>query len=296
MVEVQDVNNGGEAVGTVDLRAVAWDDAGRIRYLPRLPGFEWSRAEAVNDAGVIVGSVEYESGPAPHERAVRWNTDGTITVLAPNATDATEATAINSAGVIAGARGGVHRPVRFTGGATVDLAGLGWVTDIADNSGATVTGTVSAAHCPPCTAYAFRQSGTAAQVRLPGTEDRVSMGAGVNRTGTLIAGSLDTHAATWKRVTSGTPPQTRWVLTDLGEARAGAPTTPEGMSADGRYLAGDATVDGARRAFVHVGGAFTLLPGNHASATAVNDSGTVAGTLRPNGSGTDAPVLWRRTA
>ncbi|MET8153161.1 hypothetical protein ACIBSW_22490 [Actinoplanes sp. NPDC049668] len=293
---VVDINNRGHSVGTVELRAVTWDDAGRIRLLPLLPGFTRSRAEAINDDGVIVGSVQSVGGPAPHHRAVRWNTDGTITVLDPNATETTYATAINSVGAIAGTRGGAGRAVRFAGGGAVDAGGTGSVNDIADDSGATVVGTTAPPSCPPCTAYAFRQNGAGAKVRLPGTEDKLSWGNGVNRAGTLIAGRLETHAATWKRVTSGTPPQTQWVLTDLGQAKAGAPTDPKGLSGDGRFLAGETTVDGEPRAFVHLGGAFTLLPGAHAKATAVNDSGTVAGTLRLNGDSMDTPVLWRRTA
>ncbi len=80
-------------------QATRWNPDGSATVLDIPAGDTYSYAVAVNDSGTVVGySGDSSSGT---RRAVRWDRDGTATVL-PGLAPATEATAIDEAGVIAG--------------------------------------------------------------------------------------------------------------------------------------------------------------------------------------------------
>ncbi len=76
------------------------DDGAVITPLPTPDGARNATAHGVNADGTIVGSGDY-----PRTAAVRWNTDGTVTTLAPLQGDGSKplsARAINDAGVVVG--------------------------------------------------------------------------------------------------------------------------------------------------------------------------------------------------
>lgn len=80
-------------------QATRWDPDGSATVLEIPPGDNYSYAIAVNDGGTVVGySGDHTTGV---RRAVRWGRDGTATVL-PGLAPATEATAIDESGAIAG--------------------------------------------------------------------------------------------------------------------------------------------------------------------------------------------------
>ncbi|MER5267378.1 hypothetical protein ABTZ99_35315 [Actinosynnema sp. NPDC002837] len=118
-------------------QATRWNPDGSTTVFDIPPGDTCSFAVAVNDSGTVVGySGDYATGV---RRAVRWDRDGTATAL-PGLAPATEATAIDEAGAIAGtattADDLVHY-VRWDDGA---LTVLGVVPDATYSSVADVNG------------------------------------------------------------------------------------------------------------------------------------------------------------
>jgi probable HAF family extracellular repeat protein len=93
-----DINNRGEVAGACDLDAVVWTgDA--VQRLPLPAGYTWGSAAAINNAGVIAGTMQLPSGPRV---PVRWrNGEPTPLPLPPGATGAS-AEDINASGTIVG--------------------------------------------------------------------------------------------------------------------------------------------------------------------------------------------------
>lgn len=90
------INDAGVIVGSVDIRAAVWVDD-ELRQLPSL-GDDRSTAYAINADGIIVGSVDRGANSGV---AVRWDGDE-ITELASLGGPSSRATGVNADGVIVG--------------------------------------------------------------------------------------------------------------------------------------------------------------------------------------------------
>ncbi|GLW09416.1 hypothetical protein Misp01_45450 [Microtetraspora sp. NBRC 13810] len=114
--------------GTTAPRPVKWKPGGRIAELPLLPGGRNGQPWGINGSGVIVGDSEILDGGEYEWHAVRWNTDGTITDLAPAGAVGSTAYDINPSGVIVGpswTADGTWRALRWNAdGTTTDLPAL----------------------------------------------------------------------------------------------------------------------------------------------------------------------------
>jgi len=293
------INSTGDVVGEVDGRAVAWDPAGRLRYL-RLPGgYERSYAYAINDSGVIVGSIVDENGEPDREYAARWNTNGTVDRLAPDEERGTRATAINSHGVIAGIRTiplGPPSPVRFRGGGVVELGQRrGTITGIADDAGATVTGYYIPYMCDDCVQSGFqhRIGGGSGNHILSPSPAEASTAADITASGTWIAGTVAGQATLWNLRAFPPPLGSMWWRHTLGQVEPGAETRVAAMSRSGEFMVGTAKLNNVSRAFIRENGAFSYLPGVQSWAIDVNDSGVVLAKLQLPDSDKFTPVLWR---
>jgi uncharacterized membrane protein len=298
-VAARAINNTGQVVGAIDTRAVAWDAAGRVRVLPLYPGYQRSSAYAINDAGVIVGYVTDNDMLRVH--AARWDPNGTVpTLLAPDE-KYTNATAISNRGEAVGVVSGTEtgKPVRFRSGRAVGIGSdtSAFVRGVADDNGATITGTYTPNFgCPACIQRAFqhRLGGGSGDHILPPSPSEASQAEDIDDSGGRIAGTVSDHATVWElRHVPGPFPVTLWRRTTLGQVEPGAPTRVSAMSRNGDILVGTATGDGAQRAFVHQNGAFTFLPNQDSLGIDVNDSGVVLGMVRIPGFEVQTPVLWR---
>jgi hypothetical protein len=101
----------------------AWTVRGGTRGLP---GLTVASARAINDANQIVG---LSSAPGISARAVRWNTDGTVTPLGPVPLSLSQAYAVNECGIATGfadvTGGAIHATVWDRAGTVTDLGTLG---------------------------------------------------------------------------------------------------------------------------------------------------------------------------
>ncbi|USX26511.1 hypothetical protein NHH73_28825 [Oxalobacteraceae bacterium OTU3CINTB1] len=115
------VAGGTRYAGEADGRAFSWTAAGGIRVLP---GAAPSTALDINERNEIVGWV---SAPGVVARAIRWNPDGSTTLLGPLPASSSEGTAINDRGYATGyttvANGAIHAHATFwdRAGAQTDL-------------------------------------------------------------------------------------------------------------------------------------------------------------------------------
>ncbi|ALG10624.1 hypothetical protein [Kibdelosporangium phytohabitans] len=161
---VSGLNQAGVVIGTsfardassviIRERAVKWSADGVITALP-LPANGTnprSRPAGVNDSGVIAGS----SYGGQAERALRWNTDNTVTVLDPLPGDtSSRATAVTADGTVVGHSLGPGRPtraVRWSPGTTITQlpipAGYTDSTGRAANDSNVVAGSTSGPNVP----------------------------------------------------------------------------------------------------------------------------------------------------
>ncbi|WP_370964462.1 hypothetical protein [Amycolatopsis sp. cg9] len=121
-------------------QAVKWDSRGRIAKLAAVTGFDYSRSVAVNDGDTVIGEAYDFSADY---RAVRWNRDGTATLLPlpPGVYFGSQARAINNAGEIVGDVGNV--PLRWDRDGHVmqlDTLGGGWSSPQAINDSGIAVG------------------------------------------------------------------------------------------------------------------------------------------------------------
>lgn len=284
------INNNGTIVGSVDDRAVKWNaSTGVMTYLPRVPGYSYAVAWDINDDGDIVGSAASSSTSQIH-RPVRWKPSGTVEFLAP---EGSAATAISNDDHIAGWSGAAFGPrsvVRFVNSRAERLSGApthGSIGDVAD--GGVVTGYFREYMCD-CEAHAFVHTRGQDPVMLPTTNDVPSMATAITGNGRKVAGTVQNKAVIWELVSIPFLPEF-WTQTTLGSFRTGWETSTTGMSRSGVVVVGSADSGATTRAWAHMLGGFTELPGGEAEAVDVNDSGVVIGYA--GSSLDDHPVVWR---
>lgn len=131
-----DVNAEGTVVGFSGAadrirHAVRWDAAGVIDQLDALPGYPTCFAQAINDAGIIVGSCSGGSG----RTAVRWDDTGAVAALPSLGGTDSEAIGVSDAGIVVGVAADAddrYHAVRWGAFGTVTrLATLGGVHGLA---------------------------------------------------------------------------------------------------------------------------------------------------------------------
>jgi probable HAF family extracellular repeat protein len=124
-----DINARGDIVGTCarpagSSTAVLWRN-GVITELRVLPGSNESAAAAINDAGVVVGSVRSTS--EDRSTAFRWANGWMVALPVPPGTTSTQAFDINAAGAIVGLATGpsgtIPQPVVWRGAGVTPLGG-----------------------------------------------------------------------------------------------------------------------------------------------------------------------------
>ncbi len=103
------INNAGQIVGWGSDSAVLWDQ-GTISRLPLLPGYDTSHANAIDDAGLIVGSVMDSESDYPSFQPVLWE-NSSIVALGHEPADGFGSfpQAMNNAGQIVGFVGSASR-------------------------------------------------------------------------------------------------------------------------------------------------------------------------------------------
>jgi uncharacterized membrane protein len=289
-VDVYAINNNGTIVGAVDDRAVKWNaNSGEMTYLPRVPGYPHAKALDINSDGVIVGRAA-ESSTNQIGRPVRWKASGAVDFLAPEGSAATTISNDNQIAGWSGAAFGPRAPVRFVNGRTERLTGApthGTMSGIAE--GGAVTGHFQGYMCAECRPHGYVQTRGHDPVMLPTTNDAPSTTAAISADGRKVAGTVNNQAVTWSLAIIGD----YWTQTTLGNLRPGWNTTSAGMSRSGTVVVGNAESGDNFRAWAHVLGFFTELPGGQAVAVDVNDSGVVVGyDTRPWYSNA-RPVVWR---
>jgi probable HAF family extracellular repeat protein len=93
-----DINNRGDVAGACDLDAVVWSGGTAMRLdLP--PGHTWGAAAAINDSGVIAGTMQLGSGP---RLPVRWRHGVPAPLGLPPGATSGVVNGINARGVIVG--------------------------------------------------------------------------------------------------------------------------------------------------------------------------------------------------
>jgi uncharacterized membrane protein len=284
------INNNGTIVGSVNDRAVKWNaTTGRMTNLASVPGYSYSTAWDINDDGDIVGAAATDP-TSQMRRPVRWKSGGTVEFLAPQGS---AATAISNDDHIAGWSGAAFGPrsvVRFVNNGAEHLSGApthGFIGDVAD--GGIVTGFFRGYMCV-CEAHAFVHTRGQDPVMLPTTNDVPSTATAITGNGRKVAGTVENKAVFWELVSIPFLPE-YWAQTTLGNFRTGWETQTTGMSKSGVVIVGDADSGAATRAWVHMLGGFTELPGGESEAVDVNDSGVVIGYA--GSSLDDRPVVWR---
>ncbi len=207
------VNNAGVAAGTATsagnlTRAVVWDSNGVVKDLGGPTGSSVTRAKAINSQGVIAGEITLSGSTT----GVRFNLDGTHTVLSPAYDAATTITGIDDTGAIYG-YGYEAGPTSFRWYALRwDANGVqtylpmpkgylnGGITAVSPNGIA--TGWVAGHAGTSRTAARWNRDGSVTVLSgIPGGED--ARGAGVNQYGEVIGHAVDydgvTQAVRWNR-------------------------------------------------------------------------------------------------
>jgi len=141
-----DVNAEGTVVGfslATDgtYHAVRWDPTGAVERLDDLAGHPSCRADAINDAGIVIGTCRDDNGPV----AVYWDDAGTVTALPSLGGNETQPTGISDAGTIVGSAedaDGRYHAVRWGTFGITRLATLGGTHGVAldINDSGTVVG------------------------------------------------------------------------------------------------------------------------------------------------------------
>jgi probable HAF family extracellular repeat protein len=93
-----DINNRGDVAGACDLDAMVWTGGTAMRLdLPA--GYTWGAAAAINEAGLVAGTMQLGSGP---RLPVRWRNGVPVPLGLPPGATSGVVNAINARGVIVG--------------------------------------------------------------------------------------------------------------------------------------------------------------------------------------------------
>lgn len=259
---VRDLDDAGTAVGMsinvlpgapdpiVEQHAVRWNPAGEPTALPVPAGTTNSFAAVTNDNGVIAGSITV---PGQGTRAVRWNTDGTVTALdfLPGGTSAS-VKGINDAGEIIGtangAPGGAYRDVRWTARGAVsplpNLRGGSWSVAADINDKGTIAGYAGTAGLPHGVRWSSDDTITDLGT-LPGHDSSMVMD--INEAGTAVGDSELSEERPSARAVRWEP---NGKITNLGLIRGGTYSLAHGINENGVIFGHADDADGENRVVV----------------------------------------------
>lgn len=300
MSRANDINADGVVVGWGDIpggaqRAFRWISGG-MKNLGTLAGFTDSRANGINVLGTVVGS----ASSVAEERAVLWQSDGTLVDLGHlDRPGWTVATAVNDKNVVVGytlrdlgtpampsMRTHAFRMLANGTKLGLSLALEYSVAHDINNRGmiAGSAGFIGAEH-----AYLWSLSGTAVDLGTLGgawAEAYAISDAGVV-VGVSETASAEVHGFRWTAATG---------MVDLGLANDNwnaVDVSHFGRIVGNRY---GGVTDG-KHGFMRVPAGFAfldgLVPNGHRSASAVNKCGWIAGQAM-SAAGTFHAVLWRK--
>ncbi|GAB3505493.1 hypothetical protein [Amycolatopsis cihanbeyliensis] len=247
------VNDDGIIIGSVGDAAARWDTGGSLGKLETLPNSIVTHANGINGSGTIVGT-DYVGDQ--QQVAVRWDADGAISELGGHDAVYSSARAVNDAGVTVGDIGG------FTSGSAVRWDGEGRLARLD-----TPSGYVRA------TARAVNDSGAIA---------------GYLSTGGSEPGTNRTRAVRWNSDGAAT------ILPGLPD---GGSSYALGIGRDGTVIgeAEDAAGNGHAVRWDGNGDLTRLatLPGDTvSSASAINDDGVIVGYTTTPDRARVHPVRW----
>jgi probable HAF family extracellular repeat protein len=210
------VNESGQVVGhslTVDgyIRGFSWTQAGGMVDVGTLDGFAHSSAEAVSDAGQIVGSAETAGLEVRH--AISWTPTGGMVDLGTLGGTSSKAIAVNENGQVVGSaetgRGFEHAFSWTPTGGMVDLGTLGgrWSEAVAVNDSGQVVGDAQIDDASPPHAFSWTEAdGMFDLGTLSGDQ---SYAAALNGAGQVVGwaetASGETRAVLWSPVTESIP-------------------------------------------------------------------------------------------
>jgi uncharacterized membrane protein len=306
------MNAVGQIVGESNFRAVVWTNR-QIKALPLPPNSSRSFASSINNHGVIVG---FDFTTTGRTRALRWNANGTVTVLAPNYTEVNEASDINDQGQVVGlafpsSGTGVAFVARFTGGGVVKVAqretGGATPGGISNHTGTNlISGTVTCSHSG-CTwithAYeiGISPNGGHGLMALPGlgAPQAFDATAGVSTGGHTIVGTSETpdrvmHPVLWRQ--GGTTTRPVWRIQNLTPGST-VPTEARAISPNAKFVTGITNGHSAAFFWDATGGLRVLptVPGqescNSYQGAAVDSLGNVVGS-GCSSTGQDHALLW----
>ena len=241
-----------------------------------LPTGSTSGANAINDAGQVVGSADMPSTQGDGQIAVLYSGGKLINVgAATDGAGPARATAISSNGYIAGTDG-FNLAFRSFNGNVIELGSLSTQIDISAGSGVNSSGVVVGNTEVNSSVHAFMDNGSIMTDLGTLTGSGVSEALAINDAGQIVGYSAASggfeHAFLWK---SG-------VMSDLGATAQFPTSAAEAISGNGAiagYL--ESALETQIDAFLDTGGVMHdlgTLPGQQiAIATGVNNSGEIVG-------------------
>ena len=302
-----DINARGDVVGTCarpvgSNRAVLWRD-GVIVELGVLPGSNESVATAINDAGVVIGSVRnpFED----RSTAFRW-ADGTMSALpVPPGTTSTHAFDINAAGTIVGMAtgpsGASPQPVVWRGTGVAPLSGT-WGSVIGEARGINNRGDVVGVTYGGIGGYVWSDG-----IFKPLESPHGSLPLAINDRGVAVGlilteGGSPVHGAVWGKALTRIPPSNPREVTSAPQpvflgTLGGASSYATRVNDHGQIIGYSAIAPDREEThpFLWENGVMrdlSLDPGRLDFAQDINDQGHVVGSSADRNDGTTYGALW----
>ena len=302
-----DINGRGDVVGTCARpagfnMAVLWRD-GVLTELGVLPGSNESAAAAINDAGVVIGSLRTTS--EDRSTAFRW-VDGTMTALpVPPGTTSTHAFDINAAGTIVGMAtgpsGASPQPVVWRGTVVAPLSGT-WGSVIGEARGINNRGDVVGVIYGGIGGYVW-SDGLFKPLASPyGSFPQAINDRGVAVGFILTEGGSPVHGAVWGKALTRIPPSNPRPITGAPQpvllgTLGGASSYATGIN-DRRQIIGYSAIAPDREEthpFLWENGVMRDLsadPGELSWAEDINDQGHIVGGSADRDDGSTYGALW----
>jgi hypothetical protein len=300
-----DINNYGVVLGMSDGTPVRWDPTGRLTALPLPPGQGTAAPFRITDSGFAIGAGSRDDGAGHHIGVgLLWDPLGSLvdTRLPPGSRE-TRAADVNESGTVVGAAAigddGLAHAVRWdsAGRVTVlrELRGATWSAALAINDQGVTVGYSEALVAGTRVSHAVLWDAAGWIADLGGPfSTATSQAIGINNAGTIL-GVRDDQTVSWRRLGLGRvtvlPPPPNFTsyrpveLNDSGVVLGQGSTNEMMVDHPIRWDSHGRATD--------LGGGYNY----HTWASAMNSSGTVAGTSddgwhMPNVPRYSVAVLW----